>query len=321
VPARTEAAVWIEAWRHVAAGEMARVYRAEHARHLAALDWDTAATWNALESARTVGAVAGLVARDHAGAVVGWTFFVVRDGELQVGAFTASREAREPLLTALLGTAEARRAGQVRVFGATCAPGLAAALASRGFAVGAYHYLTAALPVLPRPDGGASWRPADLAPAAALLQRCYADPDPLRPFGGAGRLDDWMAYVLGLTTTAGCGVFAPELSVVERTPAGAIDALALVTRLGPAAAHLAQCAVAPQLRGRGTGGRVLDQAMQRAAAAGLTAMTLLVAADNTTARGLYAGRGFRYAASFLSAVAVAAPVSAPAVRPALAARA
>jgi len=321
VPARTDTAIWTEPWRHAGAGEMARLYRAEHARQAAALDWDTSPTWTALEQARSAGTVAGLVARDDTGAIAGWTFFVLREGELQVGAFTATPEACEPLLADLLHTPEARAAGRVRVFGATNAPGLADALTSRGFAVGAYHYLTAALPGTARADGAAPWRPADLLPAAALMRDAYAAPDPLRPFGGAGRLDDWTAYVLGLTTTAGCGVFAPELSVVHRTADGAIDAVAVVTRLGPAVAHLAQLAVAPSCHGRGIGGRLLDQAMHRAAAAGLTAMTLLVAADNAVARRLYAARGFRYAASFLSAVTATVPVAAVASPPALATRA
>ena len=132
VPRRFEAAaVWIEPWRHVTAAEMARVYRAEQARLVAALDWDTTATWSALEHARVAGAVSGLVARDGSGAIAGWTFFVERADELQIGAFTASAAARGPLLAALLAAPEAQRSPRLRLFGHTDAPGLAADLTAR----------------------------------------------------------------------------------------------------------------------------------------------------------------------------------------------
>ncbi|MGD9905848.1 MAG: GNAT family N-acetyltransferase [Vicinamibacterales bacterium] len=304
----TPDAIRIEPWQHVDAARMAELYRAERSRLVAALDWDTAPTWAAVEQGRRGGGVDGLVARDRTGALAGWTYYVRRDDELQVGGFTATTAARDPLLAALITSPDAQRAGRIRVFGPASAPGLAAALAGRGFVVGTYEYLTAPLVGV---GGGAAgtWRMADTTAAAALMQAAYQAPDDLRPFGGAGTPDDWLAYVLALTTTAGCGVFAPELTVVERADDGTLTGLALVTRLGPAVGHLAQLAVAPRHHRRGAGGRLLDAAMARAAAAGLSAMTLLVAADNDVARRLYAGRGFRYGASFVSAVMAGKPAA------------
>ena len=259
--------------------------------------------WTAVEQARIAGALPGLVARDERGAVTGWTFFVERVDELQIGAFTATAASRDPLLDALLQTPEARVARRTRLFGSTDAPGLAPALEARGFAIGSYAYLMAALATTAVPSGPESaWRHTDLGAAADLMSAAYAPHDPLRPFGGSGRRDEWIEYVVGVTGSAGCGVFAPDLSVVVRGSDGRLDGVALVTRLGLSIAHLAQLAVAPTARGHGLGAQLLAAAMHRAAAAGLSGMSLLVAADNAAARRLYAARGFRYAASFLSAV-------------------
>ncbi len=298
-------AVGIESWWQLTAAEMAGVYAAERARYLDVLAWDTTATWAALEQARATRAVPGLVARDEAGAIAGWTYFVTRADELQIGAFTATAAARERRLDALLQTPEAGAAARLRLVGSTDAPDLARALGARGFLTGAYGYLHASLAGATAPAAGATatWRHGDLAATAALMRDAYAAPDPLRPFGGAGRADDWIDYVVGLTASPGCGHFAADLSVVVRSADGGLDAVALVTRLGAATAHLAQLAVAPAARGRGLGRRVLGAAMHRAADAGLAAMSLLVAADNGVARRLYDAYGFRHAASFVSAVA------------------
>lgn len=301
-------AVRVAPWQHLTTAEMGRVFRAEHARLAAVLAWDTSATWTALERTRVAGGVTGLVARDAAGAVAGWTYAVEHGEELQVGGFTATAAARDPLLDALLALPAARNAARVRLFGAVSAPELCAALEHRGFVTGGYDYLRSALsPADAATDTvGEGWRHGDLSAASRLLRAAYPVHDPLRPFGATPALEDWLGYVVALTSTAGCGVFAPDLSVVVRGADGALDAAALVTRLSPTVAHLAQLAVVPAARGRGLGRRVLDAARRTATAAGCGAMTLLVAADNAQARRLYDGCGFRYAASFVSAVATSA---------------
>ena len=302
----------IAPWQHLTTAEMAVAFRAEHARLAAVLAWDTSATWTALERARVAGGVTGLVARDNAGAVAGWTYAVEHGDELQVGGFTATAAARDPLLEPLLTLPAARAAARLRLFGAVSAPGLVAALQRRGFVTGGYDYLRAALPpqAASTDAGGAGWRHGDLSATAALLRAAYPVHDALRPFGATPALEEWLGYVVALTSTAGCGVFAPDLSVVVRGADGTLDAVALVTRLGPTVAHLAQLAVTPAARGRGLGRLVLDAARRNARSAGSEEMTLLVAADNAAARRLYAGRGFRYAASYVSALATLAPSAA-----------
>ncbi len=151
----------IEAWAQASSAEMAPLYEAEHARFLAVLGWETTATWTALERARAAGHVPGLVARDARGAVQGWTFYVRRGGELQVGGFTAVAEACAPLLDGMLSAEAAGPAPALRVFGYTDAAGLPGALAARGFSVGAYDYWTAPLAVAPRPTDVRPWGAGD----------------------------------------------------------------------------------------------------------------------------------------------------------------
>jgi ribosomal protein S18 acetylase RimI-like enzyme len=290
----------IEAWQRASSAEMAQLYRAEHARSLSQLGWETASTWATLEPARTAGLVPGLVARDASGAIRGWTFYVRRGDEIQVGGFTATAEACVPLLDGVLDCAASSAASSLRIFGYTDASGLTDALDARGFAVGAYDYWQAPLTVAPAPADVRAWRSADLWATAELLRAAYPRRDVLRPFGDGGP-EAWVDYVVGLTSTTGCGVFAPDLSVVEAGPGGTLAAVALVTRLGPAMAHLAQMAVHPDTAGQGLGTRVLIAAMRTAAAHGLPAMSLLVAADNQLARRLYRRHGFTATASFLTA--------------------
>jgi ribosomal protein S18 acetylase RimI-like enzyme len=294
----------IEAWHRASSDEMASLYRAEHARFLSVLGWDTASTWATLEQARAAALVPGLVARDAGGVVRGWTFYLRRGDELQIGGFTASGAACAPLLDGVLGSEAALTAAGLRVFAYSGTTALTEALNRQGFALGTYDYWTAPLAVAATPAEVRPWTPGDLWATAELLRAAYPQGDVLRPFGHGGP-DAWIEYVVGLTTTAGCGTFAPDLSVVVPGPDRTLAAVALVSRLGPAMAHLAQMAVHPGAAGRGLGTRVLTAAMRGAAAHGLPAMSLLVAADNQPARHLYRGHGFTATASFLTAWAAA----------------
>jgi GNAT superfamily N-acetyltransferase len=292
----------LEPWRGASAVEMAGVYRREQAR-FARLGWDTSATWPLLEHARLIGTVGGVLLRDRGGALVGWAYFVDRGDERQVGTLiapTAAATAR--LLDEVIADAECGIPAHLRAFGLMDAPELDRALAARGIATGRYDYLTASIAgVTADAHAGTAWQGSDVAAAASLLAAAYPARDVLRPFGQTSGPEGWINYVLGLTTTVGCGVFAPDLSVVARGSADALDGLAIVTRLGPDMAHLAQLAVAPAAQGRGLGPRLLTAAMAAAAAGGLRTMSLLVGDGNAVARRLYESRGFRPAASFLSA--------------------
>src|ERR1019366_9686487 len=76
-------------WRFLTPGEAAGLLDAEAARWLWALHWDTRVSHKRIESARRAGTLPGLVVRDEHGAVRGWTFFLIHDGVLQIGAFVA----------------------------------------------------------------------------------------------------------------------------------------------------------------------------------------------------------------------------------------
>ena len=73
--------------------------------------------------------------------------------------------------------------------------------------------------------------------------------------------------------------------------AGTVRAFAL-SRFVADQGELMNIAVAPAWRGRGEGGRLLDDAVAAAVAAGCEAMWLEVRASNAGAQALYAGRGF-----------------------------
>jgi ribosomal protein S18 acetylase RimI-like enzyme len=116
-----------------------------------------------------------------------------------------------------------------------------------------------------------------------------------------GLATEWREYVEGLTRRPGCGTFVPEASLLAREGAS-LAAVALATQIGPETAHLAQLAVAPQMRRGGTA-RALVQAVGAAVQStrGCRTLTLLVSAANTPAARLYRGLGFRPSGGFLAA--------------------
>lgn len=69
-------------------------------------------------------------------------------------------------------------------------------------------------------------------------------------------------------------------------------AFILLTRKGSRTGRLYSLVVAPGLRGQGLGARLVGQAEQLAAEAGLELLTLEVRADNTPAQALYAQLGY-----------------------------
>ena len=293
----------LEDWARVPAAEMAALYRLEHDRWTRALDWDTTDTLDALERARLNGRVPGFVARHASGAVAGWAYYVLQGSELQIGALLASTPGTTAnLLDAVLGSAAATVASRTLFFAHTDAPGIADALAGRGFTVTAEHYLTRTLGG--SPSAGAAlptWRADDAAATADLLQAAYGGPDPTRAFAPGDALADWHSYVQQLTCATGCGRFLPALSPVLRTGDGQLDGVALVTAVSGTSAHLAQLAVRSDRSGAGIGGGLLAAALAGAQAAGYQRLSLLVHSANARARRLYAGTGFEARGTFVSA--------------------
>jgi ribosomal protein S18 acetylase RimI-like enzyme len=152
-----------------------------------------------------------------------------------------------------------------------------------------------------RLPAGRGWQAADLVPVAELLSRAYASPDASRPFVQKGRPEDWIEYVEQLVTTRGCGVFLPEVTVIGESSHG-VDAVVMVTRLGPGTAHLAQIAVDPAGQRSGRGRRILSTALSNLRDAAYARATLLVSAANGAANELYDQMGFDEAATFIAAI-------------------
>ena len=301
----------VTAWHAVDAAEMAGVYHAEAARWRDGLDWETDETWATVERSRQRGAVPGFVARDCDGRICGWSFHIQHRQTLQIGAVNASTpDASRSLLDAVLDSAEARHTSRAMAFTLAGAPELETYLRARGFAVGTYRYLRRTLsPVLDATIERAhaasahrlrAWRPTDAEAVTRVLAEAYEAGDPLRPFGGDGRVEDWTEYLLQLTTDTGCGRFCGNRSVIADSGSG-VDGAALITDLGGGTSHLAQLIVAPRLHGSGLGRRMLSEATQHAGRAGFARMTLLVSEQNHVARSLYDRLGFEERATFLTA--------------------
>ena len=289
-------------------GDGAVVPRRARALHHA-LDWDTTETLDALERARWNGRVPGFVVRQASGAVAGWTYYVLQGSELQIGALGASSPGTTAsLLDAVLASAAARVASRTLFFAHTDAPGIADALAGRGFAVTAEHYLSRTLDrshtfdLRPREIAALpTWHDDDLAAAAELLQDAYGGPDATRAFAPGNALADWHGYVQQLTRATGCGRFLPALSPVLRSGDGRLEGAALVTAVSGTSAHLAQLAVRAGRGGAGLGARLLAAALAGAQRAGYARLSLLVNDANARARRLYAGAGFEARGAFVSA--------------------
>ena len=290
----------IRDWRYADTPSVAALYEAERRQWLTDLGWDTAEAWPEIEGARTAGRLPGLLAVDERGSICGWTYFLVDDRVAQVGSLVGeSPEATNALIDSVIARA-AGHAECVTCFSYNRAPGLEAALASHGFAVTPYQYLSRTAPALDpfRSDGADSWRDGDEKPAAELLRVAYGSNG--RFFAPHGLPLEWQRYVHNLVAYPGCGRFDPMATRVLRQN-GRVMALVMMTALGPGVAHVAQVAVHPEHRGQGLAGTLLDRALALAHAAGRSRATLLVEDGATAARTLYARRGFRPCAGFLAA--------------------
>ena len=85
-----------------------------------------------------------------------------------------------------------------------------------------------------------------------------------------------------------------EIWVVEEPDAPTLIAYAVLWCVSDQG-ELANIAVAPEARGRGLGGRLLDWILQVALGRGVETLYLEVRESNAAARGLYESRGFREA--------------------------
>lgn len=301
-------------WRDVDVAVMHALYAREIARWRETLSWDTTGTWPIVERGRTLGTVTGAVAFDGHGEPAGWCFALPHHDLLEVGGFVArSESATAALLDVLASSPAGRGARRWTWFGWFDAAGLAGRLSSHGEVMVRYVYLHRALDAgaaFPVPDTeGAvprdvrAWRASDLLALPGLLASAYPTREEGRPFAASGTIDEWREYAAQIVDGGGCGVFDPGLSVVAGGAGftGALDGAALLTRIAPSTAHLAQLAVRAGVQARGLGRALVARALDRAAARGCTGITLLVHEQNTRARRLYLEAGFEERAAFLSA--------------------
>src|SRR4051812_18163427 len=109
---------------------------ADH-RWRSVLSWDARETWDTLERARRIGALAGaVVADDDAGDVRAWTYSLRHGAELQIGGIDARTDAdTAEAFDAALGSTEAATADSITLFAMADAPGLRDHLLARGFIV------------------------------------------------------------------------------------------------------------------------------------------------------------------------------------------
>jgi hypothetical protein len=293
-----------EDWRSLGAADVEPLIEAEARRWRAELGWDVGEAWKAIEPARRAGHLPGLVIRDTAGRVAGWTCFLLHRQTLQVAMLVADDPDRAAALVAgILASREAGRATMNTVCVRAAAPGIGTALAARGFDVEIYRYLTAPLAAseaIAPPCRG--WEIEDAAGMARLCARAYADTTEVRAFAPHGTIDEWHEYIAQLVTGPGCGRFLQGASFAipgrqPRRPDGAV----VTTDLGTNTAHVAQIAVDPDVRGQGWGRALVTSAMSASAAAGFTQMTLLVAEANARATALYEQLGFRDQSTFVVA--------------------
>jgi len=291
-------------WRAVPDATIESLFAAERWRWESLLDWDLGSAWDELRLGRQLQTVSGLVATGSDGRPAGWTYYLIHDGALQIGAFSsASESATALLLDAIFNDPQTAQVDRVTFFAFTDAPGLVAGLRARGLAVDRYWYLRRSV-VGARGAGSRDirvWSMDQVEATADLLGRAFDSRDASRPFAPQGTGEEWRQYVIRLVTGTGCGTLLPTTCLSIGSGPGRLAAVALVTRIGPLTAHLAQLAVDPAFRGRHLGTALVEAVCGAAARAGCTQMTLLVGGRNHTARALYQRTAFEPVSSFISA--------------------
>lgn len=295
----------LDDWRNLPANALAPIFEGERARWGASLQWDLGPSVAILEQARAQGTLPGLVVRGPGQSIVGWTYFLVQQGVLQVGALHArTADGVRLLLDAIFKTPEASLAQEVLLFVYPDSPACESALQRRRFAITRYWYLQRTLDRSCLREVGSglrALRDADAPDVVRLLSRAYQGQPGARCFAPHGRLDEWAQYFGQLTRGTAIGEFVPDASLVAASPTGGLQAAAIVTALAPHTLHLAQLVVDPASRRQRLASRLLDGMMSHGLAHNRSVATLLVSEGNAAARALYDARGFVPTGYFLHA--------------------
>jgi ribosomal protein S18 acetylase RimI-like enzyme len=292
-------------WRDASPGLLASLYAAERRRWMEDLSWDLGPSLATVEQARAAGELPGVLVCDRRGNPVGWSFYVLSHGLLQVGGIVAdSAGVLRLMLNHICASPEAHMAQGLSCFLFPVSSSVQSALARQRFALEPYEYLCLDLernPVAPPASGHGDtlpgprpWRQEDTTGAVRLLARAYAGDPASRCFAPHASLEEWAHYVGQVLSGPGCGRPALEASFVvpsTETPSG-LAGLVLTTFVADETAHVAQVAVDPLQRGHGIATALIQAASSRARAAGARRLTLLVAQHNRAAQTLYAAFGF-----------------------------
>ena len=284
-------------WRDASAAEVAPLYTAKRQRWLTELAWDPTDLLAVVEQGRQAGHVAGWIAWDDEDRPVGWTFYILDDSVLQIGGLVGDRPSIvRRLLDAVLDSPEAQVARGLSCF-VYPSVGTASALERQRFALRDTLYLSrpigAADQVGERNEMVRAWASADFAGAVRVLAAAYAGVPAAQCFAPDGTREQWARYASQIIRTPACGRFDAALSRVLCAPGSPMPvAVALATWIAPHAVHLAQIAVAPELRRQGLARLLMDAVLEAGARAGATSMTLMVDAGNAPALHFYEQLGF-----------------------------
>src|SRR4029079_4450069 len=179
-------------WRGDAPGVLVPLYAAERRRWAQQLGWDLGPSLRLVEQARVAGDVPGLVLRDSRGAPVGWAYYILSQGSVQLGALNATTAGGlRLLLDRIFRSPEAHVAQELSCFLYPVSSSVVSALNRQRFVLEHPEYLSVALqasgPVLggqtAAPDAGIrSWVEGDTAAAVRLIARTYAGDPSARCF-------------------------------------------------------------------------------------------------------------------------------------------
>jgi RimJ/RimL family protein N-acetyltransferase len=295
--------VRVEDWALATPAEMAPLITAEVQAWRSDLDWDVEREWREVEIARAAGRLSGLVARNESGHIVGWTFFLLHHGALQIAALSSlDILVTRRLIGGILASPVAAEATVVAASLRCSAVGLAKALSEADFGVADYGYWVATpLVAITRVPGLRPWRLEDLLPTIDLCSRAYGQIAEVRAFAPLGTDTEWTGYVTELVHSGGCGRLIDDASFVVEDEDGAPQAFVLTTRISATVAHIAQVVVEPADRRQGLATSLVHAAMSSVAAAGFRRVTLFVSDSNDRAARIYRRLGFKPAAKFIVA--------------------
>ena len=188
-------------WRDASPDEVAPLYAAERARWLDELAWDPAELLDIVERGRLAGHVAGWIAFDQEDRPIGWTFYILHSGVLQIGGLVGERPSVvRRLLDAVLASPEASVARGLSCFVFPSTAGTSSALERQRFNLRESLYMTRSIGVsevsgdAPTERGVRPWATADFAGTVRVLAASYAGVPAAECFAPDGTREQWAHY-------------------------------------------------------------------------------------------------------------------------------